>query len=84
MLILSEFVAFTKGSGIQWPFSNKISALPHFMSFKTAQEDKSKKVASDSLVTSGFDPSNKCPAGEMQVCYYPFCLNDYKSIISRV
>ena len=62
----SEFVAFTKGSGIQWPFSNKISALPHFMSFKTVQEDKSKKVASDSL------------ASEMQVCSYPFCLNDYK------
>lgn len=63
--------AFTKGSGIQWPFSNKISALPHFMSFKTAQEDKSKKVASDSLVTSGFDPSNKCPAGEMQKAVNP-------------
>ncbi len=42
---------FTKGSGIQWPFSNKISALPHFMSFKTVQEDKSKKVASDSLAS---------------------------------
>ncbi|KAJ4710042.1 TIFY 6B-like protein [Melia azedarach] len=54
-------IGFAKGAGIQWPFSNKVTAVPQFMSFKVAQEDKTKKVVSDPLVSSGFMPF---PAGE--------------------
>ncbi|KAL6969988.1 hypothetical protein U1Q18_029698 [Sarracenia purpurea var. burkii] len=36
----SEFEAFSKASGVQWPLSNKVSALQNFMSFKDAEEYK--------------------------------------------
>ncbi|KAH9794596.1 protein TIFY 6B [Citrus sinensis] len=49
-------IGFSKGSAIQWPFSNKVSAVPQFMSFKVAQEDKNKKILSDHLGSSGFMP----------------------------
>ncbi|XP_042501672.1 protein TIFY 6B-like isoform X2 [Macadamia integrifolia] len=44
-------------SGMQWPFSNKVSALPQFMSFKTGQEDRSKKMVFDRLASSAFMPT---------------------------
>lgn len=47
---------FTKGSGVQWPFSNKVSALPHFMSFNVGQEDKTRKTTSELHISSGFGP----------------------------
>ncbi|KAK9275996.1 hypothetical protein L1049_005527 [Liquidambar formosana] len=71
----SKDSGFALGSGIQWPFSNKVSALPHFMSFKAAQEDKPKKIVADPLASSGFmsistadafDPSHKRTTGEIQ------------------
>ncbi|WCJ33603.1 Protein TIFY 6B [Euphorbia peplus] len=48
-------IGFSKGgSGMHWPFLNKVSALPHLMSFKVAQEDnKTKRVSNDSLVSPG-------------------------------
>ncbi|GMP34220.1 hypothetical protein CsSME_00007186 [Camellia sinensis var. sinensis] len=46
--------AFSKGSGVQWPLSNKVSALPPFMSFKVAQDEMKPKVMSDPLAASGF------------------------------
>ncbi|KAH7516295.1 hypothetical protein FEM48_Zijuj10G0120100 [Ziziphus jujuba var. spinosa] len=46
----------TRGSGMQWPFSNKVSALPHLMSFKMGQEDKTRKMVSEPLMSSGFLP----------------------------
>ncbi|XP_044488263.1 protein TIFY 6B-like [Mangifera indica] len=50
---------FAKGPGIQWSFSNKASAVPHFMSFKVVQDDKDKKVVSDpSMSTTGFMPAS--------------------------
>ncbi|KAK7398887.1 hypothetical protein VNO78_10061 [Psophocarpus tetragonolobus] len=66
---------FTKGSIAQWPFSNKVSALPHLMSFKASQDDKTKKIVSDPLTSPGFisifsqdafDSSQKRSAGEPQ------------------
>ncbi|XP_028767137.1 protein TIFY 6B [Neltuma alba] len=45
---------FTQGSVVQWPFSNKVSALPHLMSFKVSQDDKTKKMGSDPLTSAGF------------------------------
>ncbi|XP_031271729.1 protein TIFY 6B-like isoform X3 [Pistacia vera] len=68
-------IGFAKGSGIQWSFSNKASALPHFMSFKVVQDDKAKKVVSDPLMPTGFmpisaadayDPSQKRSTAEIQ------------------
>ncbi|XWS48232.1 hypothetical protein CRYUN_Cryun13aG0056700 [Craigia yunnanensis] len=43
-----------RGSGMQLSFSNKVSAVPQFLSFKAAQEDRPRKVAHDPLVSSGF------------------------------
>ncbi|KAF5450346.1 hypothetical protein F2P56_030707 [Juglans regia] len=64
-----------KDPGVQWKFSNKVSALSHLMSFKIAQEDKTKKIVSDPLISSGFmnistadafDTSKKRSMGEIQ------------------
>ncbi|KAG2708339.1 hypothetical protein I3760_05G187600 [Carya illinoinensis] len=64
-----------KDTGVQWQFSNKGSALSHLMSFKIAQEDKTKKIVSDPLISSGFmnistadafDTSKKRSMGEIQ------------------
>ncbi|GAB4840439.1 hypothetical protein Ancab_021206 [Ancistrocladus abbreviatus] len=30
-------------SGVPWSFMNNVSAAPHFMPFKTGQEDRTKK-----------------------------------------
>lgn len=62
---------------MQWPFSNKVSALPHFMSFKVGQEDKTRKTTSEPHISSGFGPvptadafdhSQKRAMLEFQVC----------------
>ncbi|XP_021291998.1 protein TIFY 6B isoform X2 [Herrania umbratica] len=45
---------FLRGSGMQLSFSNKVSAVPQFLSFKAAQEDRPRKAAHDPLVSSGF------------------------------
>ncbi|KAL7260274.1 hypothetical protein ACSBR1_006028 [Camellia fascicularis] len=67
--------AFSKGSGVQWPLSNKVSALPHFMSFKVAQDEMKPKVMSDPVASSGFmsistadafDTTRKHRSGETQ------------------
>ncbi|EOY21399.1 Jasmonate-zim-domain protein 3, putative isoform 5, partial [Theobroma cacao] len=39
---------------MQLSFSNKVSAIPQFLSFKAAQEDRLRKTAHDPLVSSGF------------------------------
>lgn len=39
-------------SGMRWPFLNKVSAVPHLMSVKAAQDEKTKKV-SEPIVSSG-------------------------------
>ncbi|XP_050373698.1 protein TIFY 6B-like isoform X2 [Argentina anserina] len=44
------------GGGAHWPFLNKVSAVPHFMSFKGDQEDKTKKMVPDSFLSSRFVP----------------------------
>ncbi|KAJ6899070.1 protein TIFY 6B-like isoform X2 [Populus alba x Populus x berolinensis] len=69
-------LGFTMGSGMHWPFSNKVSTLHNLMSFKVAQEDKTKTIESDALVSSGFmsvlsadacDPGQKRSAAEIQM-----------------
>ncbi|KAJ8770252.1 hypothetical protein K2173_012694 [Erythroxylum novogranatense] len=63
------------GSGLRWPFSNKISAVTHSKSFKVPQEDKTQKIASDLLLplnflsispADGYDPSGKRPIAEIR------------------
>lgn len=62
---------FTKGSGAQWPFSNKVSAQPHLMSFEVSQDDNT-KILSDPITSAGFmtpnafDSSKKLSAAEPQ------------------
>lgn len=45
-----------KGSGNQWPFANKVSAVPQLMPFSLSQGDKNRKIGSDALLSSGFMP----------------------------
>ncbi|KAJ1437889.1 Tify domain [Sesbania bispinosa] len=68
-------LCFTKGSAAQWPFSNKVSAVPHLMSFKVSQDDKTKMLVSDPMTSAGFmtvlspdafDSSQKSSAAEPQ------------------
>ncbi|CAJ1936819.1 unnamed protein product [Sphenostylis stenocarpa] len=70
----SGIVPVLLGSIAQWPFSNKVSALPHLMSFKASQDDKTKNIVSDPI-TSGLlsilsqdaiESSQKRFAGEPQ------------------
>ncbi|KAJ7975263.1 Protein TIFY 6B [Quillaja saponaria] len=43
-----------RGSGMQWSFSNKVSALPQFLSFKAAQDDRQRKTVLDPQASTGF------------------------------
>ncbi|KAL9330240.1 hypothetical protein ACSQ67_005243 [Phaseolus vulgaris] len=63
-----------KGSIAQWPFSNKVSALPHLMPFKASQDDKTKKIVSGPITAGllsifsqdALESTQKCSAGEPQ------------------
>lgn len=64
--------AFNIGSGMQWPFSNKVSSLPHTMSFKVAQEGKPKKTVPVPLGSSAFMPISTSDAFDLtQRRFYP-------------
>lgn len=41
---------------MQWPFSSKMAALQHLMSFKTVPDEKAKKASFDHVSSSGFQP----------------------------
>lgn len=67
-----------RGSGIQWSFSNKVSAVPQLLSFKATQEDRTKKTNLDPIASSGYMSvatvdayeSNQKPfLGVTQVCF---------------
>eukprot|EP00262_Sarcandra_glabra_P003485 TRINITY_DN1421_c0_g2_i1.p1 TRINITY_DN1421_c0_g2~~TRINITY_DN1421_c0_g2_i1.p1 ORF type:complete len:418 (+),score=62.33 TRINITY_DN1421_c0_g2_i1:142-1395(+) len=45
---------FMGNSAVQWPFTNKVSSMQQFMSFKGAQEERPKKIIFDQLASSGF------------------------------
>lgn len=79
------------GPGIQWAFANKVSALPHFLSFKAAQEERPKKMIFDPISSSAFQPvspanvfdsGHKAP-GMSQVCMRStsYIGEPYRSII---
>lgn len=75
---LFHFLGYARGAGgAHWPFLNKVSALPHLMPFKAAQDDKTKKMVSESFLSSGFMPISTADAFdhcqkqapcEIQVC----------------
>lgn len=74
--ILIVFAASERGSGMQWSFSNKVSALPPFISFKTPQENRPRKTVDDPLGPStlmtistvdAFDTSQKPFSSAIQV-----------------
>ncbi|KAL5545115.1 hypothetical protein UlMin_008899 [Ulmus minor] len=48
----SKNAALERSSGMQWSFSNKVSALPQFLSFKAPQENRPRKTVQDPLGTS--------------------------------
>ncbi|KAF8398960.1 hypothetical protein HHK36_014825 [Tetracentron sinense] len=48
--------ASMRGSGMQWPFSDKVSGLPQFMSFQATEEDRTRKIVYDPLKSSGLMP----------------------------
>ncbi|KAF9667506.1 hypothetical protein SADUNF_Sadunf15G0030100 [Salix dunnii] len=41
-----------RGSGMHWSFSNKVSAIPQFLSFKSSMEDKPRKAVHDPTASS--------------------------------
>ncbi|XVF85422.1 hypothetical protein PTKIN_Ptkin17bG0116900 [Pterospermum kingtungense] len=59
-------IGFTKNSGMPWPFSNKVSAVPQLMTLSFAQGDKTKKIGSDSLVSPGFMSISTADAAAVQ------------------
>ncbi|GMJ04468.1 JASMONATE-INSENSITIVE 3, jasmonate-zim-domain protein 3 [Hibiscus trionum] len=59
-------IGFTKSSGIQWPFSNKVSAVPQLMNFNFVQGDRTKKVGYDPKVSPMFMPTSTMDATELQ------------------
>uniref|UniRef100_A0A6N2KB79 Protein TIFY n=1 Tax=Salix viminalis TaxID=40686 RepID=A0A6N2KB79_SALVM len=70
-----------RGSGMQWSFSNKVSAIPQFLSFKSSLEEKPRKAVHDPLASSSgfmsistadaFDSSQKTYSGLVQKNHYP-------------
>ncbi|KAF2309128.1 hypothetical protein GH714_000715 [Hevea brasiliensis] len=45
-----------RGSAMQWSFSNKVSAIPQFLSFQSGVEEKPRKTIHDHISSSGFTP----------------------------
>ncbi|XP_077236061.1 protein TIFY 6B-like [Tasmannia lanceolata] len=58
VLVKEEFkdTAFMGSSPVQWPFLNKVSALPQFMPFKVTQDERARKMIFDPHSSSGFQP----------------------------
>ncbi|GMI87611.1 JASMONATE-INSENSITIVE 3, jasmonate-zim-domain protein 3 [Hibiscus trionum] len=59
-------IGFAKSSGIQWPFSNKVSPVPQLMNFNFVQGDKTKHVGYDPKVSPMFMPTSTIDAIEVQ------------------
>ncbi|XAR72206.1 hypothetical protein NMG60_11018771 [Bertholletia excelsa] len=73
--------ALSKGSGVPWPSSSKVSLHPHFMSFKAAQEENTAKSLSNSLASSGFmNISTAAASGEKQNVLLNHPSHDFKKL----
>ncbi|KAJ9676764.1 hypothetical protein PVL29_021998 [Vitis rotundifolia] len=54
-----------RGLGMQWSFPNKVSAIPHFLSFKAVQEDRPRRGVYDHpFASSGLMPVSTADALE--------------------
>ncbi|KAE9613897.1 putative transcription factor TIFY family [Lupinus albus] len=60
---INDESGFAKNSAAQWLFSNKVSTVPHLMSFKAYRDDKAKKMVTN-ISADAFDSSKKHSAGE--------------------
>lgn len=66
VVVKEEAVEGCKDS-VQWPLPNNVSALPHFMPSKAAQEEKPTKAGTMATSTvDAFDTICKPPSGEIQ------------------
>ncbi|PIN13493.1 hypothetical protein CDL12_13878 [Handroanthus impetiginosus] len=61
VVVKEEFVeggcedsGFVRSSGVPWPLSDKVSAIPQFMSLKPEQDEKPSKIKSDFLASHGY------------------------------
>ncbi|XP_048330168.2 protein TIFY 6B isoform X2 [Ziziphus jujuba] len=70
-----------RDSGMQWSFSNKVSALPQFLSFKAAQEDRSRKTVQDPLASSTYMTIS--PADAFGTSQKPFSSAIQKNLIQE-
>ncbi|KAI9169207.1 hypothetical protein LWI28_008930 [Acer negundo] len=70
---------------MQLSFANKVTAIPQFLSFKAAKEDRQRKIVNDTQVSSGFmststadafDSNQKSYYGMIQSAAGPSCSND--------
>ncbi|KAM7268738.1 hypothetical protein ACFE04_010904 [Oxalis oulophora] len=55
-VVSKDSAPMRNSSGIQWSFTNKVSAIPQYLSFKPAEDDKSRKSVHDNMPSSGFMP----------------------------
>ncbi|KAJ6677147.1 PROTEIN TIFY 4A-RELATED-RELATED [Salix viminalis] len=70
---LKDSVAM-RGPGMHWSFSNKVSAIPQFLSFKSSMEDKPRKAVLDptaSSSSSGFMSISTADAFDSNQKSYP-------------
>lgn len=57
-----NYLVQMRGSAMQWSFSNKVSAIPQFLSFKGGLEEKPRKTIHDPIASSGFTPISTADA----------------------
>ncbi|XP_023519148.1 protein TIFY 6B-like isoform X2 [Cucurbita pepo subsp. pepo] len=76
MALKEEFEDTSKNTGMQWSFSNKVSAVPQLLSFKAAQDEKQRKITVDPLgpYSSVIQnvASDKKPANQYAMTAYRF------------
>ncbi|XP_023519147.1 protein TIFY 6B-like isoform X1 [Cucurbita pepo subsp. pepo] len=77
MALKEEFEDTSKNTGMQWSFSNKVSAVPQLLSFKAAQDEKQRKITVDPLgpyssVIQKNVASDKKPANQYAMTAYRF------------
>ncbi|KAG6584310.1 Protein TIFY 6B, partial [Cucurbita argyrosperma subsp. sororia] len=77
MALKEEFEDASTNTGMQWSFSNKVSAVPQLLSFKAAQDEKQRKITVDplgpysSVIQKNVAPDKK-PANQYAMTAYRF------------
>ncbi|XP_022137341.1 protein TIFY 6B [Momordica charantia] len=78
----SKNSALMGGSGMQWSFSNKVSAVPQLVSFKASQDEKQRKTVVDpySAAIQKNVALEKKAAKQYAMAVYPFQNSDALSV----